>query len=363
MNKSRHSHQHHSVLSRDITKWSLEELESEIVKTLPRDPELEHLFALVTEHNPAPPVLYHYTTEAAVRNILCGSQLWAFDAYSMKDRFEVKYPCTLLRKEILRSRKYFRQGDRLLFDLCSVLSQALIKPKDCYPDIFVFCLTENTKSERHWKAFASDKGYALAFNLATPHSLGLYARRKNNNRDFLDTLLRQIEYDPTRQREMLADVTRTFVRLFAKTMVLGAGVSLAEPLPIHMRRTFVESFKEFASRVVVSIKRPQYRDEREWRVIVAPLRDPVQFLERSIQPVKTRKEWIKTGRFANKVRKYVPLFPDHRRLLPLSSVISGSECSVASRTAVNSALAKVGYSFDTKKKVLTTDCGREGART
>jgi len=96
--------------------------------------------------------LFHYSSEESAKNIIRTNSLWASDAYEPGARREVGYPCSLLRAAIKRRHAHFlRRGERLFADLCSKREEALVTPRDCYPAVFVSCLTENIGSRKHWE--------------------------------------------------------------------------------------------------------------------------------------------------------------------------------------------------------------------
>jgi len=127
--------------------------------------------------------------------------------------------------------------------------------RDCYPAVFVFCLTEHRNSEKHWRQYSSHAGYALGFRFRTPGTLGLFVPQGKNGRLEADAVIRRVVYDPKLQRQMLANAVDTFMGLFSETMH-RAGASARESLPAYLAPDFVENFKDLVSSIVVSIKNP-----------------------------------------------------------------------------------------------------------
>ena len=316
----------------DITAWTIEQLEEAVANALPRNPLLEHFIHLMFEHDFGPPLLWHYTSHKAARNIIRTTSIWASDAYELNDCQEVEYPCRLLREEIKgRQTHFLKRGQRLFADLCQALFEKLATPRDCYPAVFVFCLTEHAASERHWKRYSSDEGFALGFGFPWPWTLGLFVSPEEG-----DAVLRRVVYDRNMQRQMLADVVDTYLELVGETMC-RAGASAAELLLPDLATVFVEDFKEFASRVVVSIKAPRWQQEREWRVIVSPR---PRFVEGGLLPGKM--DSIRRRSRAGKTLKYVELMTKSD-LLPVCSMIAGRDCTIKARKGISGLLRKTGY--------------------
>src|ERR1700686_573465 len=322
----------------DIQGWTGEQFEDDIEDLAP-NPRLEHLFRLMCEHDRVPRLLFHYTRQEPAKNIIRTRSVWASDAYQVKDCQEVAYPCRLLRDDIKHRHSCFlERGEHLCADLCSALLEALVTPRDCYPAVFVFCLTQHRSSEKHWKQYASHEGYALGFRFQTPYTLGLSVPQGKNELFEADAVIRRVVYDPKLQRKMLADGVDTFIGLFSETMQ-RTGASATESLPAYLARDFVENFKDFISRIVVSIKDPSWHHEREWRVIVAPRPG---FIENDYKrPV----DWIKTRHLAGNLKQYVALVPEKGQPLPLCTMIAGRSCSSGAKKSVRDALGLAGYTF------------------
>jgi len=318
----------------------IEVMVQQLAKILPPIPQLDHFSHLVSEHDFGPPLLYHYTSYEAAKNIIQTTSIWASDAYELRDSQEVQYPSRLLKEEIeCRQRCFQKRKESLFADLWSALLEELKTPKNCYPDVFVFCLTEHRMSDRHWTEYHADTGYALGFGLPAPWKLGLYMPPEED----VDAVLRRVVYDPSLQRQMLVDVVDTFVAWFsewAEGVLPQSGKSTSDQLPSWLVRSFAQSFKDFASRVIVSIKDPSFEHEREWRVIVAPT--PKLPLEHDSQ---RSMNWRKTRHVASKTVKYALLTPGKDELLPLCSMIAGPDCTADSRQSVTDALRKAGYQF------------------
>ncbi|MGA2769358.1 MAG: hypothetical protein ABSG26_00950 [Bryobacteraceae bacterium] len=322
-----------------ISEWSTERLEREIAKDLPPNPKLEHLCDLIFRHDDAPPLLLHYTVEKTAKNVIRTTSLWAFDAYELKDTQEVNYACGLLMEQIRGRHAYFlRRGEHLFADLCAVLEKTLASPRDCYPAVFVFCLTENIGAERHWQEYASNEGYALGFRFGTPWTLGLSVPTDKDTRLEADAVIRRVVYDPSLQRRMLDDVLDTFLGVFSISP-WRAGATASDSLPAYLTKQFVENFKDFASRVVVSIKAPGYKHEREWRVIVAPRPGVLE------DDFRRPMGWIRTRLLEGEERRYAVLVPHQGGLLPLCSMIAGPGCAADAKKSVGDALRRRGYSF------------------
>lgn len=100
-----------------------------------------------------PEKLFHYTSSAALLNIVRSQELWFTDYRYLNDLSELTYGVDLFKEEI-ETRKSTEQDERiknLLELLRRRFDTALI-----YTDVFVFCMCTENNLLNQWRVYGRD---------------------------------------------------------------------------------------------------------------------------------------------------------------------------------------------------------------
>jgi hypothetical protein len=201
------------------------------------------------QHYQFPPKLYHYTDVGGLLGIIQSHTLWATHVDHLNDSSEVQYARRLvigmlaeMESEAADIPRAILARARETFDLVAAT------------DVYVVCLCEQGDLLSQWRGYGKGgDGYAIGIDpprlWAKFESAGAYYFGK-------------IDYEPKRQREILAAVIGKLV---------DGVVPHVAVTPEEHRDAALDECSRLLRRVLwfalVTFKDPTFRSEEEWRVI------------------------------------------------------------------------------------------------
>lgn len=194
-----------------------------------------------------PAVLFHYTPPAGMEGILSSGTLWATDLRYLNDTSEFRHGIERF-VQLLRS----VQGDiqnRAVQAGVELALGLLSNPEHYQVCVFSFC--ERGDSLSQWRGYCRDGGYSIGFGSAQLAKLG-------------EGALARCLYSDEEQLGLVRFVLRAYVSFFDNYVT---------QFPAHREVAAVNIFehlREDLSILAPMIKRRDFDDEREWRLIVPP---------------------------------------------------------------------------------------------
>ncbi len=187
---------------------------------------------------PAPPILYHYTTEEGLLGIIKSRCLWTTNIFYLNDSTEFNYALELARavlKEKLsgpaarnEQKQFYEDALGTLDDLAPIVPEAL--------SLHVGSFSTNDDSLSQWRAYTENGiGFSLGFDEAYLQSL---AKRQKYE-------LVECEYDEIGHKRAIS-------------------VLIDESAESTDRK--LDLFHELLRRSP-RLKHPKFKDEKEWRIV------------------------------------------------------------------------------------------------
>lgn len=195
------------------------------------------------EAAPPPPRLYHYTDATGALGILSAGQVWFTHFEYLNDRLEGHYFVEVLRRWLARP----GEGAERAVWARLVVAQGLSLLRS-FGTPYVFSLSEDRDSLSQWRGYGGDgAGYAVGFD---GQALKSILRPKSRPPTFARVDTVKVVYDEDEQHRLL---TR-----------------FAERWPSDGDRLHDVATAALAELVFApSFKHPAFREEREWRVVLA----------------------------------------------------------------------------------------------
>lgn len=207
----------------------------------------------VRESQPAPPeTLYHYTSADGLRGIVCSGKLWATSAYHLNDSSEFLYGLQLAQSVLLNLKE---ERDSEYGAFFEGLRNSLTIQKD-FVRFYVVCFCKEGNLLSMWRSYGS-RGYCLGIKSAGVASRCIPFSIFTINACDPTISLTQIEYDPSKQEEIIR-------------LLVNESLELYDELVRKDRREIGQLTAEVAHAILLrlaSFKDPAFREEQEWRVL------------------------------------------------------------------------------------------------
>jgi hypothetical protein len=215
--------------------WSTLKFNAEIVEDMLR-------------YRPAPPErLYHYTTLDSLLNISKSKNLWLSHASLMNDKNELRHAREIIidaAKSLIRITE--NKDSRELLEYFTHHDPSIDDEYDHF--IFSFCESPDLLSQ--WR------GYTTA---ADGLCIGFESRNLNFD-------LYPIDYDEFNQRDKVLKIFKKMIDVFEDIFNYGE-------LNFDQKSSYMKAAKEFLyeylERLTVTFKSSSFREENEWRAVVA----------------------------------------------------------------------------------------------
>jgi hypothetical protein len=203
--------------------------------------------------------LYHYCSNRTLLSILSGRSVWASEFSLSNDTLEGKWLRVVLSDYFTERGMSASDKEEVLPHLDSLM--ALMGGTG-------FCMSEESDLLSQWRGYADDGcGVSLGFNREYFETLGNLKRDRN---DAFNASLTKVEYDPRRQKELIAEHADAIVELVSKGVLRQPSLLLYDEDKEKQRR---EAFRSMRLRFFIfffhlyTLKNPAFAEEREWRLI------------------------------------------------------------------------------------------------
>jgi hypothetical protein len=193
------------------------------------------------------PNLYHYTRAVGLRGILTDQVLWATNFSFLNDKSEVQHGRKLVLG-ILGKEKREQAQDARTKRLLRAIKKSF--EEQALSEVYVCCFTEHCDDLSQWRAYgtATEARYCIGFDLGKIEKWALCVRKHSPTRP-LD--FEKVIYDQKEQSDNLQKVIN-----FATAS--GENLGIATIATWAARRL---------ARLLPQLKSPEYRVEKEWRLI------------------------------------------------------------------------------------------------
>lgn len=200
---------------------------------------------------PIPEILYHYTSLEGAFGILTSRQIWLTKIQHMNDAAELRYAVELFRRRVESYPAGMGRGARQILMEAAEQLGSYLNVNICLSS---FCIDGDLLSQ--WRAYAAAaNGVALGFS-----------------RDFLAYLSTRQEfqiwkclYSPEQHEKIVDELIELLLRLHDEPQ--WSGPSPGGNGNGELWRCFTTVFLQVAP----VLKHPSFHEEREWRLISAPV--------------------------------------------------------------------------------------------
>lgn len=223
------------------------EIDAELSYNMPRPP----LF---------PNVLYHYTTAEGLVGIVRSKALYATHLEYMNDMHELQYGKDVIVREV---EKYNVTQDTFIETLFGCIkahfSNWKVYDSLSAVDFFSVSFCEEGNILSQWRAYSASGGFSIGWDTGALQDAA----------EEMKGQLLKVVYDESEQNNMIADAClqiEKVVQKYKKELIQADNTNLPsveENIPLKWREYFLSIFYRFA----LHFKRPEFREEREWRLV------------------------------------------------------------------------------------------------
>lgn len=202
-------------------------------------------------HAQIPEVLYHYTSADGLIGILTSKSIWLTDLRYMNDLSELQYSRQLVEKRLAMRLETGELGEIQQEFLKRIRSS--FDPFHFDNSVYAASFCEEGNLLSQWRAYRGrGGGYAIGFDFF--HLLRLLNR---------PCVLRRVVYDEKEQIRRIDSVINEFLAvLHAETEARGIPEVTESFLP-----ALCGAFSSVIGEFLFSFKHPDFREEREWRLV------------------------------------------------------------------------------------------------
>jgi hypothetical protein len=211
-------------------------------------------------------ILWHYTTQTAVVNILRHKQLFASNVQYMNDHMELRYAMELVPMALASIPDFAPFTENPEAGTRNAIAQRLLTHSAFSEGTYALSLSDRKDDLSQWRAYSGDAtGYALGFDkerlMETIPSSGW------------PVTLGKCIYEEEEQLRLLRGAMSSLLGTSAWERYLRAGNKLVPG--------FAYAFQGYFMEVAPWIKHPAFEREQEWRLVSLPelgsMREPAQF--------------------------------------------------------------------------------------
>ena len=201
--------------------------------------------------NGIPTILYHYTPPPGALGIFSSRSVWATKVQFLSDAKEFKEAVGVARWHFGNKKKH--AASEQLRTMCDLLGDAVERVEQI--NVFVFSMSEQQNVLSQWRAYCPHGGFAVGFNVS---ELVEVAEQHGFH-------LARCAYNIQEHRRLLAPVI--------DHAIAAAERELAErPGPLEeVRERIIAPFFEAFVNVAPLVKNSAFEEEKEWRLISAPI--------------------------------------------------------------------------------------------
>lgn len=264
---------------------------------------------------PVPGHLYHYTSIGGLEGILSTKTLRATKLQYMNDKAELTHALSLAR-QLLREQATKGNKDPFYSMFLNYLADQVERIEGIH--VCVFCLSEQKNLLSQWRAYCPPGGgYCLGLPGPSLHQLAASQ----------GLVLGRCTYDPTEQRAIMESALAPVMALFNGEAVSSSpeGTAWAESCT---NRLFTELL-----RVAPFMKDSAFSEEKEWRLVSAPLPDVLPAVRYRL-----------TGTMLVPYLE-IQIAPNHRPFPEIEMVLGPNQNEALARTALVGFLMKCGIKW------------------
>ena len=204
------------------------------------------------ESNQLPMALFHYTSLPGVIGIGSSMVIRATCIADLADTSELSFGAAIVRQECRK--KIDRGIDKFARMVVELIPDLLL---DRAGWTFITCFCPDTQSNHHWETFG-------AFGLRI-ETLGDWIPDLKPETMSAQVRYHKVLYQEAAQRRCVRETLDVACNGFGK-----AGSSADSPWAPSTARFFARNISQLLMGVVSSFKQPQFRAEKEWRIICGP---------------------------------------------------------------------------------------------
>jgi Protein of unknown function (DUF2971). len=215
------------------------------------------LIETLTESYQYPEALFHYTTAAGLIGILTMKALYATHLEFMNDMHELQYGKDIISNEVER---YSASREEIVKDILGYVRKKILEWKasdsHSFKDAFAVCFCEEGNILSQWRAYGASGGFSIGWD-----SFALQRAAEEMNGQLLKVI-----YDEIDQISIISKLCAQAERVITKYQdVLTESMRQKENAigKIGFPDYLVSIFYMYALR----FKRPDFREEREWRLV------------------------------------------------------------------------------------------------
>ena len=204
-----------------------------------------------TRHEPLPQILYHYTSADGLIGILRTKSIWLTDLRYMNDLSELQYARELVTKCLTARRTATGLTDLHREFLGRALST--FDPFAMGFSVFSISFCEEGNLLSQWRAYRG-RGGGYAIGLDFSHLIRLLDR---------PCVLRRVFYDEATQSQIVESIIDVFLT------ALGDQSSCRDAKDVEndFLPKLCQSFRAVMAEVLFAFKHPDFREEKEWRLV------------------------------------------------------------------------------------------------
>jgi hypothetical protein len=278
------------------------------------------VFNLIKQHlsGTPPTVLWHYTSGAALIDIIKSGTLYATQIACVNDTTEFRYSIELLKDAFARRRRTATNpAEVALVDYIL----ANISTETVTNEWFVTCFSKRRDDLSQWRAYSGgENGYAI----------GLDAHALLPSLRLPDFYLGPVNYYTTLHVQVVDAVAAATVQFFLQ------GLAAPARTVAGWTQSFLTKWVIVIGYIAPVIKHPAFKDEEEWRIF-HPLQpsDPPHMVYRQKRTLMSRHLPL---------RFFRPGVPDNPKLMPITEIMVGpSRHKSITRVSVGDLMRTQGY--------------------
>jgi len=214
--------------------------------------EAEEAFSSLWQgvHTPFPNLLHHYTSASGLIGILSSKSFWMTDLRYVNDMSELQYAQQVIERCISEELNNTSLNP-IQMEFLSRISKS--SPFESGGSVYSVSFCENGNLLSQWRSYRGHGGgYALGIDFF--HTIRLLDKQ---------CALRKVIYDEAEQNVLVHRALANFVEIVG---VATEGARLEDVSSTFLPEACM-SFAALAGELLFCLKHPEFREEREWRLV------------------------------------------------------------------------------------------------
>ena len=284
------------------------------------DAYVRFVFDLIKQHlsGTPPDVLWHYTSGAALIDIIKSGSLFATQIACVNDATEIRYSVEKLRAAFARRRLNATNPDEVAL-VDHVLGN--ISTETVNSEWFVICFSKRRDDLSQWRAYSGgENGFAIGVDA---HALLSSIKRDG-------FYLGPVNYDERTHSHVVDQIAAATITFYLR------GLALPGRTRAGWMQSFLTAWAVHIGHIAPVIKNPAFKDEEEWRIF-----HPLQPAD-TPNMVYRQKRTLMSRHLP--VRLFKAAVPDEPKLMPITGVMVGpSRHKNITRVSVGDLMRTQGY--------------------